>query len=182
MLTIKKILPILCLLALAILVSGCTSCSFSKEINASKQINISTPTEVPTIAPTAIPTPGIVYNPTEAPVASPISVSSSTSLNTPILVSPAEGASFSEGYPRTLTMTWQPVNGANEYRVEVEMNTWNATAPVWSGLDDQTITATTYTTFFGGMNPGRWRVTAIDSTGEHTSSTPSAWRSFEFTQ
>ena len=167
MLTIKKLLPIMSLLILAIMVSGCTGCSLSKginiskEINISKQINFSTPTQEPTLVPTTIP------------ASTP--VSSSTVLDTPTLVSPAEGASLSD-WPRTVTFVWQPVAGADGYFTEVQIND-GSRSPIFN----QTTDTTSFTSNWNGMNAGRWRVTATDSTGAHASSAPSEWRTFDYT-
>lgn len=97
-------------------------------------------------------------------------------LATPTLVSPADGAVF-DHYPRTTTITWDPVPYADSYYVEVQAYSNN----IWFTCRSYTVTETSYTFDFVGMQPGRWSVTALDSTGIYASSDPSEWRGFEYT-
>ena len=112
-----------------------------------------------------------------APEATQTVSAAGTKLATPVLVSPYYNQHFYH-YPRTTTLAWKPVAGATGYLVEKAYSdgTWHAYPVV-------TITAplaTTHTFDFIGDQPGRWRVTAIDSTGIHPASSPSAWRIFYY--
>ena len=102
-------------------------------------------------------------------------------LGTPSLASPSNGQLFSN-YPRTTTLTWQPVSGATGYRVDLEYAYPSSTGYTWYPLHNQDVTSTSLTFDFVGSQPGRWRVTALDSTGAYEQSLPSAWRTFYYTR
>lgn len=96
----------------------------------------------------------------------------------PIQVSPTNNTHF-QNYPRDTTVVWQPVKNADSYQVD-----WEFFGSSWSTATSATVTgnlAATYTLTFIGDQPGRWRVTALDSTGTYLSSEPSAWRTFYYT-
>jgi len=102
---------------------------------------------------------------------------------TPVLTSPADGEEFHH-YPRTLTLSWKPIPGADKYRVEVEYydTDWRPWVNTTVVSADPFLNAY-YTFNFVGAQPGRWRVTALSSTVDgvvHPASTPSAWRTFSF--
>src|SRR5579883_1300129 len=102
-------------------------------------------------------------------------------LPTPVLTAPADGAKFSN-YPRTMTLAWQSVPGANQYLVEVEYAWKDASGTVTWGSDLKKVVSDTQMTFdFVGSQPGRWRITAMDQSGAHKSSVPSNWRGFDYT-
>src|SRR5579883_586856 len=102
-------------------------------------------------------------------------------LPTPVLTAPADGAKFSN-YPRTMTLAWQSVPGANQYLVEVEYAWKDASGTVTWGSDLKKVVSDTQVTFdFVGSQPGRWRITAMDQSGAHKSSVPSNWRGFDYT-
>ena len=99
---------------------------------------------------------------------------------TPTLVSPANNVIF-DNYPRWLTLSWKMIPAAAGYRLEIEycladMVTCSApTAIVLSGE------LTSYYTFqFVGMQPGKWRVTALGGS-TYRDSAASGWHWFSFT-
>jgi hypothetical protein len=96
-------------------------------------------------------------------------------LATPALVSPQEGSVFNI-FPRKTIYIWQPVANATSYRLEIQYN-----GGIWSPWGTFVTASTTYTNNFVGAQQGRWRVTALDSTGTHPESAPSEWRTFRYT-
>lgn len=100
-----------------------------------------------------------------------------TRLATPILKSPEVAEHFYH-YPRVTTLAWSAVAGANRYKVERQYSdgTWHPYPDVYT-----TAPATSYTFTFVGDQPGRWRVTAIDTTGAHLTSYASGYRTFSYT-
>lgn len=108
---------------------------------------------------------------------SDISVNAIPRLATPILKSPEIAEHFYH-YPRVTTLAWNAVAGANRYKVERQYSdgTWHSYPDVYT-----TAPATSYTFTFVGDQPGRWRVTAIDTTGAHLTSYASAYRTFSYT-
>lgn len=99
------------------------------------------------------------------------STSTTTALVAPTQTSPSNGESLNH-FPRSTTLVWGAVDGAVKYGVEVEYNDGS-----WNGLVSATPTNPTYTFNFIGMQPGRWRVWAIDADGNE--GPKSGW--FEFT-
>jgi hypothetical protein len=122
-------------------------------------------------------------------------------LAAPDPTAPEDGAFF-DRVPRTTTLRWQPVQGAAQYRVEIEncaRRGASANGQVTTGamcsqycdvygdrgdcgyVPGATVeaTATEYTFDFGGASPGRWRVSAIDGAGQP--GPPSPWSEFAFT-
>ena len=106
-----------------------------------------------------------------------------TKLATPTLKSPADATQFDFTNSPTLgpiIFTWQPVTGATGYRLVEQYHQ----SGVWYNQKSVTVTACTYTedNFAPGIDTfsGRWQVTALDSTGNHLTSDPSAWRTFTF--
>lgn len=102
----------------------------------------------------------------------------SPQLATPILVSPTNNTHF-QNYPRETTLIWKPVTNATGYQVD-----WQFDENPWSPSHSVTVTgnmASSYSFEFVGDQAGRWRVTALDNTGTHLSSKPSAWRTFDYT-
>lgn len=91
----------------------------------------------------------------------------------PGMLSPADGTSFNN-FPRTITLVWSPVTGADKYVLEVQYSDGT-----WHALTTQELTATTYTFNFIGMQPGRWRVRAKTNSG--TEGAWSNYRGFVFT-
>jgi hypothetical protein len=109
-----------------------------------------------------------------------VSMAAEPPLTPPIAISPADGQRYAR-FPRTTTLSWQGVPGATSYRVEIDYSWPSAGQPAWSPqVRDQT-EATAYTFDFVGSQPGRWRITALDSTGARAESPPSAWRGFDYT-
>lgn len=109
-------------------------------------------------------------------------VSSSNTLTRPLLVNPGNLTKFSH-YPRTTTLTWRPVTGANAYLVEKQYGT-SIDGGTWWSMPTDTVTTQdgTYLTFdFVGSQPGRWRVSAIDTTGTYKPSPNSSWKYFNYT-
>ncbi|MCM1564474.1 MAG: hypothetical protein NC238_00700 [Dehalobacter sp.] len=99
-------------------------------------------------------------------------------LATPSDLAPPDGSTYVNVYPRTTTLSWSPVEGADSYLVEIEF--YSRSNNVWISGDPVTATGTSYTFNFPGDQPGRWRVTALDSTGLRIASDPSAWSTFEY--
>jgi hypothetical protein len=95
-------------------------------------------------------------------------------LAVPVQTSPDDGATFTN-YPRDLTLSWQAVSGATQYRVEIQCDTCGATP--WTTWKTDTTSTTSYSFVWVGDNTGRWRVTALDA---DRASQPSPWRTFSF--
>jgi len=100
-------------------------------------------------------------------------------LAVPELVSPAEGQHFPP-YPRTLTLTWKAVPNATGYTVTVQFYSNSSNGKVWLTKPPVSTSATSVTVDFPANIPGRWCVSAVDSTGMHTASSNSAYRNFDF--
>ena len=98
-------------------------------------------------------------------------------LATPILISPPEGALFSN-YPRETKFAWEAVPGATAYLLELQ---YDQGGTAWSSLSDQKITGTSAEISFVGAQPGRWRITALDDHDTCQASTPSDWFNFAYT-
>lgn len=98
-------------------------------------------------------------------------------LATPVQTGPANGVAL-HNYPRTTTLSWQPVPGASAYRVEVEYfdTAWRP----YVNTQVANVLSSSYTFAFVGKQPGRWRITAI-GTGAYRTSAASAWRTFTYT-
>ena len=105
--------------------------------------------------------------------ASPISV--------PRPLSPADRTEFTH-FPRTVTLAWEAVPSAKGYKVEIEFDgSGGQASPRWFTLGSIINTNTTTHTFdFIGAQPGRWRVWAVDATGQD--GPKSDWWIFFFTQ
>lgn len=99
-----------------------------------------------------------------------------TVLTTPTPTAPADGAVFST-FPRTTTLQWTPVPGADQYLVEVEYGYQNR----WARELLTTVSAPSATFTHVGAQPGRWRVSARDSRGRAGVSGPTPWRTFRYT-
>jgi hypothetical protein len=105
-------------------------------------------------------------------------------LTAPVQVSPASGSVFNS-YPRTTTLRWKPVSGAASYTVELDCyhccqsGQWctdvGQTWKVAPGVAD-----TSYTFDFVGAQPGRWRVWAVDASGN--AGPKSGWWDFSYTR
>jgi hypothetical protein len=101
-------------------------------------------------------------------------------LQTPVLVSPGNGTSFTS-LPREITLAWRTVQGADGYRVEIVYLVNSS----WVPLATETISgrnASFYQFEFPGDYPALWRVTALGSTSNyiHIESLPSPWWSFSW--
>ncbi len=95
-------------------------------------------------------------------------------LAAPVPSAPADGSVFNQ-YPRKTELSWNPVQGAVSYAVEVEFQSGSS----WHSLftrDD--IRSVRYTFNFVGAQPGRWRVWAVDSKGN--AGVKSDWRTFVY--
>ena len=95
-------------------------------------------------------------------------------LAAPAPVSPANGTTFSH-FPRSVTLVWAPVAGADKYVVERQFQS----GANWSSYPAVEVAATTYSFNFIGAQPGRWRVRAKTNSG--TEGAWSAWSTFNFT-
>jgi hypothetical protein len=107
-------------------------------------------------------------NPTPKPAAN--------ALATPVLLRPSDGSIFNH-YPRTTTYLWGAVPNATSYRIEIQFDGGMDYYP-WRTFETA---STTYTNNFVGAQDGRWRVTALDSTGNHSAAAPSDWWIFTYT-
>ena len=103
-------------------------------------------------------------------------------LETPKLISPINGQTFSN-YPRTTTLTWQPVANATGYVVTVDacQDRQITSTSIWQNTRKLIVQATSYTFDFIGAQPGRWCVFAIDSTNNHQQSAVSPLNIFIYT-
>lgn len=108
-------------------------------------------------------------------------------LTQPKQVSPADHIPF-YNYPRTTELMWKPVPGANAYKIERQYCDGGYPNPCpdagWKSYSDAQVDGvlnTDYTFDFIGMQEGRWRVTAIDTSGMLRSSPASTWRNFTYT-
>ncbi len=96
-------------------------------------------------------------------------------LAAPVQVAPADGSVF-DFFPRTTTLQWNAVDRAESYSVEIQFfssGTWTT-----HGTSTGGIAGTSYTFDFVGAQPGRWRVWAVDESGEAGSR--SGWWGFEY--
>jgi hypothetical protein len=105
-----------------------------------------------------------------------------SSLSAPIQLSPANGSVFGH-YPRSTTFQWSPVAGAATYTLEVDCyhccvtDRWCADiGSLWHIVPE--ITGNSYTFNFEGKQPGRWRVWAVEATGEE--GPKSGWWNLEY--
>ena len=105
-------------------------------------------------------------------------------LDMPQLVAPPEGAVLTF-FPRTIDFEWKAVPGAARYGIQVDcyhccaVDQWCSEANP-RVMPRHEVTATRFTTEFPGSQPGRWRVWAIDSSGQPGPRT--SWREFTFYQ
>jgi hypothetical protein len=104
-------------------------------------------------------------------------------ISTQIKLSPRNGSEFTH-YPRTTTLKWSSVSSAASYTVEIDCynccmaNRWcTDIGRTWQVVPD--IRATSYTFDFVGAQPGRWRVWAVDASGQ--ASLKSGWWYFTYT-
>jgi len=102
---------------------------------------------------------------------------------TPTQLSPANGSVF-HNFPRSTTLQWTTVAKAASYTVEIDcyqcctVNQWcTDVGKTWSLVSD--IKQTMYTFNFVGAQPGRWRVLAVDESGQK--SPVSGWWTFTYT-
>lgn len=104
----------------------------------------------------------------------------SLGLIAPTQISPVDGSVFSI-YPRTTTLTWSAVSGATSYTVlrsycsTAGCNDWAKDYAPVTGL-----TSRSYTFDFVGAQPGRWRVWAVDASGQE--GPKSDWWGFSYTR
>lgn len=106
-------------------------------------------------------------------------------LPAPVQLSPADQAVF-DHYPRQTKLQWSPVEGAVSYTVEVDhcaggvRNRQGCINPqplmLKTNPQPSRISATAYEFNFIGMQPGRWRVWAVDKDGRE--GFKSTWRRF----
>jgi len=95
----------------------------------------------------------------------------------PRLLTPPDGTTLSE-VPRKTKVTWAPVPGAATYKVEVEYqdadSQWHP-----NGLAAES-KSSEHEFEFVGAQPGRWRVWAVDASGEE--GPKSDWWTFRYSQ
>jgi hypothetical protein len=105
-------------------------------------------------------------------------------LSSPILISPNDYQQFSvPSGLRTMKLTWEPVVGATNYQVDVDLRDAGPETPsnVWNSARKLNVPDTSVTFDFIGSQPGRWRVTALDNAGAPQPSQPSNLRHFDWT-
>jgi hypothetical protein len=97
-------------------------------------------------------------------------VAPSTEVSAPLQISPPDQSVFTSS-PRELSLSWNAVQGAVQYEVEIQAcdvwsSPWWTSCESWSRVDVTSETSNTYLVAgFIGAQPGRWRVRAIDSNG-----------------
>lgn len=105
-------------------------------------------------------------------------------LPAPVQTGPDDNAEF-DHYPRRTLLKWQPVEGANSYRIEIDYcqgalkdrrSCIDPQPHHNTGRDSTGINTTIYEFNFVGAQPGRWRVWAIDKKGQEGFKSP--WRTF----
>ena len=106
----------------------------------------------------------------------------SVNLPAPIQSSPADRMELSSAWPRrTTTLEWQPVEGAAFYKVEVDF-CYGLVKSLRECVNPQPnrlptiVRGTSYEFLFVGAQPGRWRVWAIDQSGNEGFKSP--WWTF----
>lgn len=104
-------------------------------------------------------------------------------LGTVTQLSPPDGSIFSH-FPRTTTLTWEPLPNAVSYVVEIDCFHCCASGQWCTDVGAtfrivRDITDTSYTFNFVGAQPGRWRVWAVDATGQQ--GPKSGWWEFRYT-
>jgi len=104
--------------------------------------------------------------------------SSASPLATPVAVSPVADIDFYH-YPRTTTVTWNPVPGATGYKVERAFYSGSTWSP-YSDVTTTGVSAAYYRWNFIGAQPGRWRVTATGASAPFADSAASTWREFTY--
>lgn len=103
-------------------------------------------------------------------------------LDAPVQISPLNGAEYTH-YPRTTTLIWGAVTGAATYTVEIDcyhccaVEQWcTDVGETWQIVPY--VKGTEYTFNFVGDQPGRWRVWAVDATGNDGIKSP--WQEFTY--
>lgn len=124
--------------------------------------------------PTLVPSPTLIPSPTLVP---PVG------LPAPTPIAPINGIVL-DTYPRLTTLEWTAVPGASKYVVEIEgCNNSKPTEcfphPMYEKTSRET-NQTTYTFKFLGKQPGRWRVWAVDGSGQDGEK--SAWQTFAYSR
>ena len=108
-------------------------------------------------------------------------------LPAPVQLSPADRAAIKNADPKHVRLGWEPVDGAASYTIEVDFcdgrdrTVRECVDPKPLSLRDNPprgIKGTSYEFDFVGMQPGRWRVWAMDDKGQEGFKSP--WRVFFF--
>jgi len=103
-----------------------------------------------------------------------------TPWGTPVLVSPA-ASGYLYHFPRTTTLVWRPVIGANSYKVERAYLSGTTTWSYYSAVCVAGFYNTHYTFDFVGDQKGAWKVTGYTGGNCTGGATPtSAWRYFYY--
>jgi hypothetical protein len=103
-------------------------------------------------------------------------------LQKPALTDPKEGAVF-DNYPRKATFSWEPVQWASKYCIEIQCEIKDIDSGESSWIVFRKLYSTechTQIDTFVGAQRGRWHVTAIDTTS--AAGDTSEWRTFRFTK
>jgi hypothetical protein len=122
-----------------------------------------------------------VISPLKTPAAKSNAPASPLPSRVPTPLTPADGSVF-DTFPRKTIVSWTAVEGATEYRVEVDFSFSGVWASENAGHPTPPRTFSSKTTSlsfnFVGAQPGRWRVSALDRGG--TWSEPSPWWGFRY--
>ncbi len=124
------------------------------------------PTAAPTATPTATPTPSPTPTDTPTPTPSPTPTPTPPAIPpAPAQVSPTNGTVFNN-FPRTTTLTWNPVYGATSYIVQIYYyNAGDTTCTGGTAYTPVQVSTTSYTFNFIGSQPGCWQVASVGSGG-----------------
>jgi len=102
----------------------------------------------------------------------------------PKQISPPNNTVFNH-YPRTTTLNWTGVYGANTYYLEIDCFQCCEAGKWCSEIGKKFrnikgLKSTSYTFDFVGAQPGRWRVCAVGKRGDRSPMT--SWWRFEYTK
>jgi hypothetical protein len=93
----------------------------------------------------------------------------------PRQLAPTDGSVF-DHFPRKTTLRWAPVAGAAKYKVEIEY----LSGGKWDSLIRTEVRLTEHELNFLGAQPGRWRIWAVEDSGQE--GPKSDWWTFRYTQ
>jgi hypothetical protein len=135
-------------------------------------------TRPPTTAPPVTVPPSTASPATRRPPTTPSTTRQPITLGAPNQVAPEDGAVF-DHFPRDTTLTWNAVDGADHYLVEVDFCQPAGCATSAAPFRRESVSSTTFRFRFVGAQPGRWRVRGVDAAGTEGPNSP--WRGFRYT-